>query len=200
MSSTAPSSLSPEQARLIAPYVTSLDSPVYALKNLPEEVVAVLFAYYSRSRESLRENLLRLLQDQDLLVAGGEPPLEDEADLALARQKAREFHEKWVVGYGHASVAEHAVAHIALEEVSILASKVIEDCRLAAYTEKSTRYIPFSRAFYPAPELSGEAGRVYSDAINRLFDLYLDLLPKLTAKVMETAARSQFKTDRGLPE
>ncbi len=183
--------------RLLAPYVTSLDSSVYALKNLPEEVVAVLFAYYSRSRESLRDNLLRLLQDQDLLVAGEAPPVDDEADLAKARQKAREFHEKWVVGYGHASVAEHAVAHLAIEDVSILASKVIEDCRLAAYTEKSTRYIPFPRAYYSAPELTGAAAELYRYTVESLFDTYMALLEKVPAHVETVADRSKFKTDRG---
>jgi thymidylate synthase ThyX len=183
---------------LLAPYVTSLDSPVFVLKNLPEEVIAVLFAYYSRSREDLRANLLRLLQDQELdvragLVAGGE----EEQGLELARRKAKEFHERWVVGYGHASVAEHAVAHVAIEDVSILASKVIEDARLAAYTEKSTRYVPFPRAFYGAPELEGPAQSEYRRAIGSLFDLYEELLPQLTEQVSRTADRSRFKTERG---
>lgn len=189
--------LSPEERALIAPYVTSLDSPVFVLKNLPEEVVAVLFAYYSRSRGDLRSNLLRLLQDQDLAVGAGSEDVEDEADLVLARQKAREFHEKWVVGYGHASVAEHAVAHVAIEDVSIVASKVIEDTRLAAFTEKSTRYVPFPRSYYAAPELGGRAGELYRTAVERLFDVYEDLLPRVTDRVMETADRGAFKTDAG---
>ena len=122
---------------------------------------------------------------------------QDEAELSLARQKAKEFHEKWVVGYGHASVAEHAVAHVAVEDVSIIASKVIEDTRLAAYTEKSTRYVPFARAYYEAPELGGEAGRIYRSSLEELFDLYERLLPAVTARIAETADRSQFKTERG---
>ncbi|MGV3722119.1 MAG: FAD-dependent thymidylate synthase, partial [Actinomycetota bacterium] len=187
-----------EERALIAPFVTSLDSPVFVLKNLPEEVVAVLFAYYSRSRESLTGNLLRLLQDQDLAVASpSSVDPSDEEELLLARQKAREFHEKWVVGYGHASVAEHAVAHVAIEDVSIVASKIIEDARLAAYTEKSTRYVPFTRAYYLAPGLEGEAGGVYRECAEHLFDLYEELLPLVTARVAETADRSQFKTERG---
>jgi thymidylate synthase ThyX len=189
--------LSPESRALLAPYVTSVDSPVFVLKGLPEEVIAVLFAYYSRSREDLRTNLLRLLQDQELAVVGGASVVEDEAELLHARQKAKEFHEKWVVGYGHASVAEHAVAHVAIEEVSILASKVIEDARLAAYTEKSTRYVPFPRAYYPAPELTGEAGAQYRATLESLFDAYESLLPRVTERVMVTADRKQFKTDRG---
>lgn len=207
-----PTQYSDEARALLAPYVTSLDSPVFVLRHLPEEVVAVLFAYYSRSREDLRTNLLRLLQDQDLDVAaahartpkghpgarapapGGHP---DDEELSLARHKAREFHEKWVVGYGHASVAEHAVAHVAVEEVSILASKAIEDCRLAAYTEKSTRYVPFPRAYYAAPELEGRAAAAYRGAVEHLFDVYGDLLPRIAAHVAETADRSPFKTERG---
>ena len=190
--------LSSEERLLLAPYVTSLDSPVFVLKNLPEEVIAVLFAYYSRSRGDLRSNLLRLLHDQDLAVSpGAADDVEDEQDLVLARQKAREFHEKWVVGYGHASVAEHAVAHVAIEDVSIVASKVIEDTRLAAFTEKSTRYVPFPRAYYAAPELPAEAAETYRRALEHLFDIYEELLPRVTEQVMATADRGAFKTDAG---
>ncbi|HEU4752901.1 MAG TPA: FAD-dependent thymidylate synthase, partial [Armatimonadota bacterium] len=188
--------MSPDTRALLAPYVTSLDSSVFALKNLPEEVVAVLFAYYSRSRDDLRSNLLKLLQDRELDVARL-IAADGEADLALARQKAREFHEKWVVGYGHASVAEHAVAHLAIENVSIVASKVIEDARLASYTEKSTRYVPFPREYYRAPELPENAAALYHAAVERLFDVYEELLPRVTEAVAATADRSQFKTERG---
>src|SRR3990167_8482325 len=128
----------PEEAAILYPYVSNVDRPIFALKNLPEEVVAVLFAYYSRSRESLRRNLLKLIQEKDLdraerlqtSASSVEPwRAADQDKLALARQKAKEFHEKWVVGYGHASVAEHAVAHLAIEDVSIVASKILEDTR-----------------------------------------------------------------------
>ena len=61
-----------EQA-LLAPYVTNLDRPVFALQHLPEEVVAVLFAYYSRSRDSLRRNLLKLISEGDLALLGHQP-------------------------------------------------------------------------------------------------------------------------------
>jgi thymidylate synthase ThyX len=181
---------------LLAPYVTSLDGPVFVLKNLPEEVVAVLFAYYSRSAEDLRANLLRLLREGDLDVSRL-PVQETEADLAAAKQKAREFHERWVVGYGHASVAEHAVAHVAVEQVSIIASKVIEDARLASYTEKSTRYVQFPRAYYPCPELPGPAASLYRSAAERLFDAYETWIPDVTERVRRTADSTRFKTQRG---
>ena len=92
----------------IAPYVSSLTADVFALSGLPEEVIAVLFAYYSRSRDDLRTNLARLLADQEIDVTGA-----PQRGFGLASEKARAFHEKWVVGYGHASVAEHAVVPVA---------------------------------------------------------------------------------------
>src|SRR5277367_5771398 len=99
----------------IAPYVSSLSDDVFALTGLPEEVIAVLFAYYSRSRDDLRTNLAKLLADADLDVAEGAVAVRS---VGMASEKARAFHEKWVVGYGHGSVAEHAVIHLAIEDVS----------------------------------------------------------------------------------
>ncbi len=46
-----------ERARL-APFVTDLDGPVFALVNLPETVKAALFARYSRHPGTLRRLLL----------------------------------------------------------------------------------------------------------------------------------------------
>lgn len=173
-----------QEAALLAPYVTNLDQPVYALRNLPEEVVAVLFAYYSRSREPLRRNLLKLIQDRDIDVDARlkQSALEEE-ELRDAKEKAKQFHEKWVVGYGHASVAEHAVVHLAIEDVSILATKIIEDMRLAAYTEKSTRYVVFDDdKFYQVPRLLGSAhAKQYTETIQLLLRTYA----ALTAPVIE---------------
>src|SRR5574341_1842628 len=185
---------SPEEQAILRPYVTNVDRPIFALKNLPEEVVAVLFAYYSRSRDSLRRNLLKLIQEKDLdleeRLQTSASSVEswaatDRDELALARQKAKEFHEKWVVGYGHASVAEHAVAHLAIEDVSIVASKVVEDTRLASYTEKSTRYVVFDRdKFYRVPRLMASPhARVYEDTCSFLLETYTRLTEPVVAAI-----------------
>jgi len=89
---------------------------VYLIRDLPPETVAVTFAKTSRSPEPFDE------------IAAG-----------LTDKKSSRFHEKWVVGYGHSSVAEHAILHIALEDISIVAAKAIEENRLSSFTEKSTR-------------------------------------------------------------
>ncbi len=189
----------PEEVAVLQPYVSNLGRSIYALKNLPEEVVAVLFAYYSRSRETLRRNLLKLIQEKDLDLAERLKwaAVEDDA-LALARQKAKEFHEKWVVGYGHASVAEHAVAHLAVEDVSILASKVIEDTRLASYTEKSTRYVVFDQGkFYREPRLMASPhARLYEETCRYLLDTYSRLTEPLTAAVRREVPRGDDQSVR----
>lgn len=190
----------PEETAILGPYVSNTDQPVFVVENVPEEVVAVLFAYYSRSKESLRRNLLKLIQDRDIELADPATVRDDAGErLAFAREKARQFHEKWVVGYGHASVAEHAVAHIAIEDVSIVVSKVIEDNRLASYTEKSTRYVVFDpEKYYKAPELeSTPFADVYRDTVDSLMRTYADLTPAVTEKIKEWVPRREGQTEAG---
>jgi thymidylate synthase ThyX len=188
-----------EEVAVLRPYVTNTERPIFALRNLPEEVVAVLFAYYSRSRESLRRNLLKLIQNNDLDLERRLTWADlQQDDLSLAKQKAKEFHEKWVVGYGHASVAEHAVAHLAIEDVSIVASKVIEDSRLASFTEKSTRYVVFDRdKFYREPRISASphAG-LYEETCAFLLHTYTRLMDHVTAAVRAETPRGERQTER----
>jgi thymidylate synthase ThyX len=189
----------PDEIAILQPYVTNVERPIFALQNLPEEVVAVLFAYYSRSRESLRRNLLKLIQEQDLDLDRRLRWADlAQNDLASAKRKAREFHEKWVVGYGHASVAEHAVAHLAIEDVSIVASKIVEDARLASYTEKSTRYVVFDRdKFYREPTiLHSRHARRYQETCGALLDTYTRLTDPLLAAIMRDTPRGARQGDR----
>ena len=139
------------------PRIYLLDS----LKYTPE-TIAVAFAKTSRSPESF-----------------------DQIAAELTDQKSAEFNEKWVVGYGHSSVAEHAVLHIAVENVSRLAVENLESNRLASYTEKSTRYQTWpAGAFHTPEELSGSRLlAVYEDLCNRLFAFYTSLIPKVSLVV-----------------
>ncbi len=165
---------SKEDSAILKRHVSSLEKDIYALKNLPPEVVSVLFAYVSRSPASFRDNLLKLLKGGELLPKGSFSETTDYFD--AASDKAAEFHEKWVVGFGHNSVAEHACVPVGIENVSILASKVIEDSRLVAFTEKSTRYQWFDRTKYlkPAKIMESEFGAEYEEVMNSLFDFYAE--------------------------
>ena len=49
---------SDEERRVLARFFTDLDSPVFAIVNLPEVVKGALFARYSRSAKSVRRLFL----------------------------------------------------------------------------------------------------------------------------------------------
>jgi thymidylate synthase ThyX len=93
-------------------------------------------------------------------------------------------------------VAEHAIAHIAIEDVSIVASKIIEDNRLASYTEKSTRYVVFdSEKYYKAPELNETPHRdLYHDAVRAMMNRYAELTPQAMEKIKERIPRREGQT------
>ncbi|GAB4291371.1 MAG: FAD-dependent thymidylate synthase [Myxococcota bacterium] len=185
---------------LLSRYVSNLEDDIYCLRNLPPEVVAVLFAYVSRSPNSFRENLLNLLKAGEIEITdkvGQSSELPDANEFATANKKARQFHKKWVIGYGHASVAEHADIKFALENVSIIASKIIEDCRLASYTEKSTRYQVFSPPrYYKGEEIvKSPVGEDYIKTVEMLFAEY---------NALQTDAMNWLKSvnerESGIPE
>ena len=135
---------------------------VYPLdaRDLTEEQIAVAFAMTSRRPEPF-----------------------DEIAQQVSQEKAADFHERWVLGYGHASVAEHAVIHLAVENVSRLACDGLEDNRLASYTEKSSRYqvIPPGDFYFPR-ELEPEQALAfrYNEACRRLFDTYREIIDRST--------------------
>lgn len=185
---------SPEERTLLSNYVTDLDKNIYVLFNLPPEVIAVLFAYVSRSPNSFRKNLLKLIKQKDLELVENSVGI----DFTHANEKAKKFHEKWVVGYGHGSVAEHAFASVAIEDVSILATKVIEDNRLASYTEKSTRYQIFDKTRYYKPKkiMDSEFRELYTTTMDFLFDEYNDIVLKLIDFVKEIYPQEKVQSDR----
>jgi len=157
---TAPgvSEFAPDEAAQLARYFTNLDRGVFALRNLPEVVKGALFSRYSRTEKSLRRVLLEeFLREPEFGVEQllAEPTAGDQ----VATRKAEEFYERVLVGYGDDSVAELAGAHLAVEGVSTLAAKALQDSRIGlSPLEKSTRYVRFDRrddggrfAYYRSP-------------------------------------------------
>jgi thymidylate synthase ThyX len=166
-----------ERARL-APHVTNLDRPVFALVNLPETVKGALFARYSRYQGTLR----RLFLDE---FADSTPPTSAAFDGAEG-QRAADLYERIFLGYGDDSVAQLGGAHIAVEWVSNVLTKVLQRPRLAAYLEQSTRYIAYDAPmpgggyrYYREPEL----GPRYEQAMDELFATYAACLPRVAAWV-----------------
>jgi thymidylate synthase ThyX len=111
----------------------------------------------------------------------------DENILDVSLEKAAEFHERWVVGFGHGSVAEHAVASVAIENVSQVVIKILEDSRLASFTEKSSRYIVFTRERVALPKelREGELGMKTKLFLDRLYGLYDEIRRRVEPIMLE---------------
>ncbi|MGH7835415.1 MAG: FAD-dependent thymidylate synthase, partial [Candidatus Binatia bacterium] len=176
-----PESFSSTERKNLAPFFTNLDKPVFGL-ILPQEVAGALFSRYSRSTKSLRRTFLdEFLGDPDLALRdllGGQPPA-GEQNAAL--KKARAFYERVLVGYGDDSVAQLGAAHIACEEISNVAVKILEDARIGmAPLEKSTRYVRFDQKdtggeylFYRDSRIMASSHRdAYLETLNLLFETY----------------------------
>ena len=115
---------------------------------------AATFAKYSRSPESARELVKRT----------------DELSGA-------KFQEKWIVGFGHNSIAELAALPVAFEGVSIVASKTIEAWQRPGVSEKSTRMQEFHRESLYLPEgIDPEFLAKVLPLMDECFDLYKDML------------------------
>jgi len=174
----------PEERAALAPYVTNLDGPVFALANLPEVVKGALFARYSRSPKSLR----RLFVDE-FLGAGGLASAASRGapDTDAGTRRAEQLYERVFVEYGDDSVAQLGGVHLACEGASNLLTKILEWGRLMSYLEQSTRYIPYDdqprgayRYHVPA-ELTGALRERYVATLDRSFDIYRVWLPQLRA-------------------
>lgn len=126
---------------------------------LPPATQATVLAKYSRSPDPAREVLRK-----------------------LTGEEADRFSEKWVIGYGHSSVAELATVPICLEGISIVASKFVEQWPRAGYSEKSTRYQVFTEDSFVTPPGAPSTMKEYAA---RYFAAYRSLYPRVVRRCAE---------------
>lgn len=150
----------------IKQYVSNIDRDIYTVSNIPEEVIAVIFAYVSRSPKGFRDNIMTVIQEEQ-----------------HGQERASKFHEKWVLNYGHASVAEHASVHVGIEKVSRLFSSLLElSNEYLSFTEYSQRYQKPQKGDFYIPEELNEKKILLNEYIalnNYLYDTYTLINEKL---------------------
>lgn len=184
---------SEKQIKILERYVTDTVSNVFVLRNLPEVIKGALFSRYSRSSLGLRTLLLKeFIQGEETAFDAIANPFSTEEenpnDQIMAIKKAQKFYDRILDGYGDDSIGELGGAHLAIENISMLAAKSIEDCRIGGSPlEKSTRYIYFdqkvkgSYLYYREPILLTSAYKeAYLSTCDLLFDTYSKLIPPLT--------------------
>ncbi|MFA4927460.1 MAG: FAD-dependent thymidylate synthase [Patulibacter sp.] len=201
--------LTPSESARLAPHVTHPTRPVFGLVNLPETVKGALFARYSRYPGTLRRLFLDEFADSlpsgDEDGAGGAGALVPAYDNAEGT-RASELYDRIFLGFGDDSVAQLGGLHIAAEWTSNVLTKLLQRPRIGAYLEQSTRYIAYDTPvtanawlsdddaapsaadpaggyrYYRDPELGPE----YAAAMDDVFRIYSDLLPRVTAWCAET--------------
>lgn len=162
-----------EEIALLEKYVTSVTDDVFVVKG-PQGLVGAVFARYSRARDGFRETLLNEFLKEGHVDAA-------RADKLIARV---------LIEYRDDSVAELEGAHLALEKISILATKAWEDRRIGGSPiEKSTRYVFFNQRdaqgrfpYHRDREvMASPAAGVYVDGMDFIFQAYCDLIEPMIA-------------------
>lgn len=219
-----------EEAYYISPFFTNLDRNVFAAKYLPSEVLGALASRYSRSTKGVRrlfyDEYIKPILEPDLESASKKSVKEAEmmrANLVsfvdylnkhggwenvVNSRRARNFFEKWLAAYGDDSIAQMAGAHIFFENVSNVATKVLEDFRIGfAPLEKSTRYVMFDQKadgryqYFPEPDLvKSKFGKEYTSAMNMLFGRYCSSIEPLSKHLKKRFKQEKDQTDRAYRE
>ncbi|MCH9608494.1 MAG: Flavin-dependent thymidylate synthase [Chlamydiales bacterium] len=180
---------SDEQIKILERFVTNTSGNIFVLRNLPEVIKGALFSRYSRSSLGLRSLLLKefILGEETAFesIVGEKEKTEDQM---VAIKRAQNFYDRILDGYGDDSIGELGGAHLAIENISMLGAKVLEDSRIGGSPlEKSTRYIYFDQKvggrylYYREPILMTSAYRdAYTETCDHLFETYSALIPPMT--------------------
>ena len=196
-------SFTPEQKSQLESYVTNTDRSVFVLTNLPEVIKGALFSRYSRSTLGLRSLLLKefiLSEDAEFSsIQGNSGQASNRKGSELAIERARKFYDRILDGYGDDSIGELGGAHLALENVSMLATKVLEDARIGGSPlEKSTRYVSFSdkdsgryRYYRDTKLMDSDHAELYVKACDHLFDCYVRLCEPVWEHVRKLLPREE---------
>ena len=117
---------SDKEKSILDQHFSNSDKHVFAITTPRQVDRGALMSRYSRSDKTMRKIFL------DEFVANP--------------NRGKEFYSKILSEYGDDSVAELGEAQIAVESISNIAAKKIEDQRIGlSYLEKSSRYIPFDK-------------------------------------------------------
>ncbi len=182
-----------DEKKLLENYVTNTNRTVFVLRNLPEVVKGALFSRYSRSTLDLRSLLIKdFISKEEMLFSKMTGTVTEQQSEAIT--KAQNFYDRILDGYGDDSIGELGSAHMAFENISMLAAKAIEDPRIGGSPlEKSTRYVFFDQkvddkySYFREPVIMATAYKeIYLNTCDMLFDTYSTLIPKLTDEIGKT--------------
>lgn len=108
-------------------------------------------------------------------------------EFAYSINKDAKLLQRVITAYGDDSVQQLTGVHMVVENASNLLTKKLEWGRLAAYLEQSTRYIYYDQRdengmyrYYVPPHFNATLKQQYCDRMDRIFELYSDVVHRLT--------------------
>ncbi len=163
--------------------VTNSTNNVYAFTDkLSPTTIAAAMARLSRRGDDMRITLLD--------------------EFAAAMGKDAKLLQRVISAYGDDSVQQLVGQHVVVENASNLLTKKLEWGRLAAYLEQSTRYIYFDKKDsdgkyrYVTPKHFDEKTKqLFESTIDQIFDLYSDMVHKLTRYIREKSDVTKSEQD-----
>jgi len=154
------SEFSIKEKKILSDHFSNTDENVFAIITPRQVDRGALMSRYSRTNKSMR----RIFLDEFL----------------KNKNRGEEFYNRVLLEYGDDSVAELGEAQIAIEGLSNIAVKKIEDRRIGlSYLEKSSRYVAWNKKekgkyrFYRDSEIiKSRFADMYEETCNFSFDVY----------------------------
>jgi thymidylate synthase ThyX len=163
--------------------VTNTSGNVYAFtEELSPMTVAAAMARLSRRGDDMRITLLD--------------------EFASAAGKDADLLKRVITAYGDDSVQQLVGQHVVVENASNLLTKKLEWGRLASYLEQSTRYIYFDQKnaagdyrYHVPSHFNTQTTQTYKQKMDRIFDLYSEIVHKLTDYVRKNSSVPKAEQD-----
>ena len=154
------SEFSVDEKKILSDHFSNTEGDVFAITTPQQVDRGALMSRYSRTDKSMR----RIFLDEFL----------------KNKNRGEEFYNRVLLEYGDDSVAELGEAQIAIEGLSNIAVKKIEDRRIGlSYLEKSSRYVAWNKKengkyrFFREPEImKSKFADIYEETCNFSFDVY----------------------------
>ena len=154
------SDFSDKEKKILTEHFSNIEDNVFAIITPRQVDRGALMSRYSRTDKSMRQIFLD--------------------EFLKNKNRGEEFYNRVLLEYGDDSVAELGEAQIAIEGLSNIAVKKIEDRRIGlSYLEKSSRYVTWNKKengkyrFYREPEImKSKFADMYEDTCNFSFETY----------------------------
>jgi thymidylate synthase ThyX len=173
-------SFTEEEKSILKIHFSNVDGQVFAITTPRQVDRGALMSRYSRTDKTMR----RVFLDE----------------FARNPNRGEEFYRRVLLEYGDDSVAELGEAQVAVEGISNIAAKKIEDRRVGlSYLEKSSRYVAFNQKIggyyrYAREDsiMSSSHADRYIEACDHSFDTYSKSIQPLHTFLKESEPIDRF--------